>query len=119
MAAIQNKLCQMPMFFLRKVSPELQNERRAELAERRLNIFLWYELLSIHSNYFLTRQPQTNVIAKRMKSVMKVTATVLRATTEMSLENVSLWITVRASVNFWSGLKASIFVSLVLSPRSK
>ena len=39
---------------------------------------------------FLTRQPQTNVIAKRMKSVMKVTATVLRATTEMSLENVSL-----------------------------
>ena len=68
---------------------------------------------------FLTRQPQTNVIAKRMKSVMKVTATVLRATTEMSLENVSLWITVRASDNFLSGVKASILVPPVLSPRSK
>ena len=45
-----------------------------------------------------------------MKSVMKATVTVLRATTEMSLENVFLWITVRASDNFLSGVKASIFV---------
>ena len=41
MAATQNKHCQMPMFFLRKVSPyKLQNERRIHGAERRLNIFL-------------------------------------------------------------------------------
>ena len=119
MAATQNKHCQMPMFFLRKFSPYLQNERRIHRAERRLNIFLWYELLSIHSNYFSTCQPQTNVIAKRMKSVMKVTATVLRPMTEMSLENVSLWITVRASVNVWSGVKALIFVPLGLSSRSQ